>query len=68
MLRLGASPAAASPHGFRIGRTRWVVERAFAWLHAFLGSVVIEVLEQGAGRPVGRACRRCGTVSPTGDI
>ena len=29
------SPAAGSPHGSGLGRHRWVVERGFAWLHAF---------------------------------
>ncbi len=29
-----ASPAAAS-HGSGLGKVRWVVERGFAWLHAF---------------------------------
>nr|WP_269749643.1 transposase [Nocardia fusca] len=24
-----------APHGSRLGKTRWVVERTFAWLHQF---------------------------------
>jgi transposase len=30
-----ASPAAESPTARGLGRSRWVVERGFAWLHAF---------------------------------
>ena len=29
------SPSAGAPHGSRLGRTRWVVERTLAWLHRF---------------------------------
>jgi hypothetical protein len=30
-----SSPAAGTSHGSGLGRYRWVVERAFAWLHGF---------------------------------
>lgn len=28
-------PKRRTPHGSGLGRTRWVVERTFAWLHRF---------------------------------